>query len=137
MIKIIPILISIIGIITVLLYHPSSSKQWIPYSTNLIQKYEQNHTPYFIDITAKWCVTCQSNKLFVLNSKEIKQLFFSNKINTIQADWTNYDEDITTLLERFDQISIPTYIYFDGKNHHIFGNIITKETVKEIIKPKI
>ena len=110
------------------------NSNWQTYSQQLIKQYEVNQTPYFIDITAKWCVTCQTNKLNTLNKQKTIDLFESNNIQLIVADWTNHDESITNLLGRFNQISIPTYIYFDGSNHIILTDIISYSDINNAIK---
>ena len=50
------------------MWRQSPQHQWAPYSPALISSLEAKQTPYFIDVTAKWCITCQTNKLTVLNT---------------------------------------------------------------------
>ncbi len=117
-----------------LLLSNNQNTVWLNYTPTLAQQFEQTNTPYFIDVTAKWCITCQTNKITVLNKKESHQLFKSKNIQLIQADWTNKSATITYLLEKHNQISIPTYIYYDGSKHHVFGDILTPQKLKEHIK---
>lgn len=127
---------AIIGLIPVL-SSPTSTAQWTPYTPKLRQQLESNNRPYLIDITAKWCITCQTNKITVLNTKESLRLFASKNISLIQADWTNKSEIISNLLKEFDQISIPTYIYYDGSNHTVFGDILTQKKLKSQIQSSL
>jgi thiol:disulfide interchange protein DsbD len=105
--------------------------EWKPYTPELVELLEVNKKPFFIDVTAKWCVTCQTNKLAVLNTKKADQLFESKNIALIIADWTNKTDDITNLLTKHDKVSIPTYIYYDGNNYTIFGDILTFTKLRE------
>ena len=118
----IPILITIIGISLTIISQPKHSN-WSAFDESKISYYESNNIAYFIDITAKWCITCQTNKLTVLNN-----------IQLIQADWTNNNPKITQLLKRFNQISIPTYIYYDGQSHTILSNILTKKDIERLFE---
>ena len=61
-------------------------------------------------------------------------VFKEKNITLISADWTNKSDAITMLLTRFKQISIPTYIYFDGTEHRVFGDILTPKKLKENLK---
>ena len=54
----------------------------------------KNNEILFIDVTADWCVTCQFNKINVLEKEDIKILFKQNDIKLIRADWTKPDRDI-------------------------------------------
>ena len=40
----------------------------------------------FLDITADWCITCQYNKLNVLNDKDIKKVIKKNDVILLQLD---------------------------------------------------
>ena len=123
----------IIGLIPLTTSSPSTT-HWDNYSPELVQKFEETNVPYLIDITAKWCITCQTNKLTVLNTKQAQKKFKAKNIQLLRADWTNSDPDVTKLLQRFNQISIPTYVYFDGHTHQVFGDILTLKKLKENLK---
>jgi thiol:disulfide interchange protein DsbD len=125
-----------IGLLPVLL-SPTSTAQWAPYTPELRQQLESNNSPYLIDITAKWCITCQTNKITVLNKKETLNLFASKNIALIQADWTTKSDIISKLLAEFNQISIPTYIYYDGSKHIVFGDILTQKKLKSQLGPSL
>ena len=113
---------------------PTPDPNWQSYTPNLIAALENNNTPYLIDVTAKWCVTCQTNKQTVLNKKNIRIFLKEKNITLITADWTNKNATIAKLLKKFNQISIPTYIYYNGESHHVFGDILTETKLKENLK---
>ena len=107
--------------------HPHA---WQPYSPQLIAQLEAEHSPYFVDVTAKWCITCQTNKLTVLNTPAAQSLFKEMNVTLIQADWTNRSPSISALLTTHGQASIPTYIYFNGQHHVVFGNVLSHNKLK-------
>ena len=66
----------------------------------------------FVDITADWCATCQFNKLNVLNSERVIQLFKDNKVTLVRADWTRPNPKINIFLEKYDRFGIPFNAFF-------------------------
>lgn len=85
----------------------------------------------FVDVTAAWCITCQLNKIQVLQTQAVETFFRENNITVIEADWTNYDADITTYLESFDRQGVPLYVvYRKGQDPVLLPQILTKEIVK-------
>lgn len=45
--------------------------------------------PVFVDFTASWCVTCQANKIAVLDREDIREAFKQHGVVFLVADWTN------------------------------------------------
>ncbi len=66
----------------------------------------------FVDFTARWCVTCQSNKAVVFGSSEVRRRFHEMGIITLQADWTNHDPRITEALREFGRTAIPVNLLY-------------------------
>lgn len=129
----------VIGLIAVaslapLILHRSPSSPWIPYSPTLIQTMQRNQQPYLIDVTATWCITCQVNKQTVLNRANTLTYLEERQIQRIRADWTRHDPAITDLLHQFNQASIPTYIYFNGTDHVVFGDVLTFKKLKKYVE---
>ena len=86
--------------------------EWLTYSPELINKLKQQRVPFFIDFTAKWCLTCQVNKKAVLHSEEVEKAFREYGVITIIADWTNKDEIIAKALLEFNRNSVPLYVLY-------------------------
>ena len=61
----------------------------------------------FLDITADWCITCQYNKLNVLNDKDIKEVIKKNDVILLQLDWTKKDLNIKNFLISKNRYGIP------------------------------
>jgi thiol:disulfide interchange protein/DsbC/DsbD-like thiol-disulfide interchange protein len=66
----------------------------------------------FVDFTARWCVTCQSNKAVVFASDEVRRQFKANEIVALRADWTNHDPRITNALREIGRAAIPVNLFY-------------------------
>ena len=52
----------------------------------------------------------------------------------MKADWTNRNDTIARYLARFGRYAIPFYVlYRPGQEPHVFGEILTKGSVREVI----
>ena len=71
----------------------------------------KNNESLFIDVTADWCVTCQFNKINILEKENIKILFKTNDIKLIRADWTTPAKEIDIFLKQFKKFGIPFNIF--------------------------
>ena len=61
----------------------------------------------FVDVTAEWCLTCQINKVFVLNNEAVLAAFGGENVVVMQADWTRPDPAISAFLARHQHYGIP------------------------------
>jgi thiol:disulfide interchange protein/DsbC/DsbD-like thiol-disulfide interchange protein len=72
--------------------------------------------PIYVDFTARWCATCQTNKRIVFASAEVNRLFRDQNILALRADWTNRDPRITAALAEWDRSAIPfNLVYLPGQ----------------------
>lgn len=67
-------------------------------------------TPYFIDFTATWCATCQTNKATYVDNREVARLVVDRGIVMLKADWTDRNDAITRRLQELNRASVPTNI---------------------------
>ena len=61
----------------------------------------------FVDVTAKWCITCQVNKAVVLSQGEVYIRLNGPDVIAMQADWTKPSEVISRYLASFGRYGIP------------------------------
>ena len=96
--------------------------------------YTKNKT-VFLDITADWCVTCQYNKLNVLNDKDIKEVIKKNNVIMLQLDWTKKDLNIKNFLISKDRYGIPyNEIYnFKFKEGLLLPELLNKKQLINIL----
>ena len=63
--------------------------------------------PYFINFTAAWCITCQSNEITAFSKDNFKSLLEEKNIEYIKADWTNRNDAITRSLKKYGRSGVP------------------------------
>ncbi|ADM08735.1 thio:disulfide interchange protein, putative [Parvularcula bermudensis HTCC2503] len=87
----------------------------IPWSPDTVAGLIAEGRPVFVDFTAAWCITCQVNKLTVLDTARVKSAFAAANVAYVVADWTRADPQITAELERLGLGGIPVYLYYDQR----------------------
>ena len=89
----------------------------------------------FVDVTALWCATCQTNKLLVLDSADIQNLFAETDIYvfTIHADIMA--DNISAFMSAQRRNSLPLNILFSPKfpDGDILPSVLTKNAVREAV----
>lgn len=72
--------------------------------------------PVYVDFTARWCFTCQTNKKIVFGSSEVLRTFRDKGVVTLRADWTDEDPLITAELAKWGRSAVPfNLVYLPGK----------------------
>ncbi|MEX0322108.1 MAG: protein-disulfide reductase DsbD family protein [Puniceicoccaceae bacterium] len=61
----------------------------------------------YVDFTARWCVTCQTNKAAVFSSSRVQDAIEELDIVLLKADWTHQDPEISKALARFGRSAVP------------------------------
>ena len=70
----------------------------------------------YVDFTARWCATCQTNKAAVFASDDVLREFGKKNVVLLKADWTNRDASITRELAKWNRSAVPfNLIYAPGK----------------------
>ncbi len=105
--------------------------KWEHWSPEDVTTLRTEKKPVYIDYTARWCVTCQTNKL-VYKDKSLQDEFKKRGIVTLKADWTNDDPRITEALKKLDRAAVPVNVlYVPGKEEPvILPNLLTVDNVK-------
>ncbi|MGE3954072.1 MAG: protein-disulfide reductase DsbD family protein [Parachlamydiales bacterium] len=91
---------------------------WIPFDAAKLAQLQKEGVPVFVDFTAKWCLTCQTNKM-ATHSAEAKKHFDQKGVVRMVADWTNSDPAITKELAKFNRNSVPLYVIYKGEEEPI------------------
>jgi len=74
----------------------------------------------YVDFTARWCVTCQTNKAAVFSSENVRNRFNEEGIVALKADWTNQDPAISEALSTFGRSAVPfNLIYAPGQTEPV------------------
>ncbi len=114
---------------------PEPMKEPNAWSAQAVDAALKDNHPVFVDFTASWCLTCQANKLTVLRSDGVQKAFKEYGFVVLEADWTNYDEEITKALEHFGRTGVPLYVIFktDG-SVEVLPELLTTGIVVEALK---
>lgn len=86
--------------------------RWQPFAPERIPALVESGQTVFVDVTATWCITCQSNKKLVLYANPMSDRLFDGRIITMQADWTRPDPQIAAYLKSFERAGIPFNVVY-------------------------
>ncbi len=90
----------------------------------------------FVDITADWCITCKVNKVLVLETKQVSEIFKRNNVKVLVLDWTKPNENIKKFLTKKERFGIP-YNEIYGPlllNGKIMSELLTIKEIHKFIK---
>jgi suppressor for copper-sensitivity B len=109
---------------------------WQPFEPTRIAAYVKANKVVFVNVTADWCLTCQINKYFVLKNQAVLEELNRSDVITMEADWTNHDQVITSYLETFNQYGIPFYAVYGCRNRTgtFLGQVLTPQKVINAIR---
>ncbi|MGH1364785.1 MAG: protein-disulfide reductase DsbD family protein [Calditrichia bacterium] len=95
--------------------------EWQDFAPGKVEELRQLGKPVFVDFTASWCLSCQANKKFAIETDEVEAAFKEMGVNAVMADWTSRDADITKALAEFGRNSVPLYVLYsaDGSKEPI------------------
>jgi thiol:disulfide interchange protein DsbD len=68
----------------------------------------------YVDFTARWCATCQTNKAAVFSSGEVLGVLEKQNVLLLKADWTSKDPAITAELARWNRSAVPFNLVYHG-----------------------
>ena len=110
----------------------AEESDWINLNNVNLDDYIQNNEILFVDITADWCATCQFNKINVLNSSIIIEIFEKNNIIKLRGDWTRPNKQVENFLQQHNRFGIPLNVIYSKS--YPTGVILSELlTTKEII----
>ncbi len=90
----------------------SSKIHWIAWEPGIGERLASEGHTVFVDYTASWCLTCGSNKFFVLETDRIRGEFERLKVAAVKADFTQNDERILAELVKHGRKGVPLNIVY-------------------------
>jgi len=108
---------------------------WQPWSPEAVAAARAEGRPVYVDFTARWCATCQTNKRLVFSSDEVKQTFRDANVATLKADWTNRDAAITAELAKWNRSAVPFNLLYlpDRDTPVVLPELLTPGVVLEAL----
>jgi thiol:disulfide interchange protein DsbD len=109
---------------------------WEKWSPAAVEKLRAEGRMIYVDFTARWCATCQTNKKIVFASDTVLREFAAKKIVTLRADWTNKDPAITAELAKYQRSAVPfNVLWKPGKPEPLLlPELLTPGIVLDTIK---
>ncbi len=92
--------------------HGPKGNDWVPFTSNVVEKYRAQGRPVLVDFTASWCLSCQVNERVVLDRADVQQRLRESGVALVKADWTRHDESIGTALAALGRSGIPAYALY-------------------------
>jgi len=109
----------------------NTNQPWQPYSKQTLEQLLDNQQAVFINLTADWCITCLANEKLALNSDRFLNTLKENNITYLKGDWTNYNPEITRLLNQHQRSGVPLYLFYpEGSSKpRILPQLLTEKIV--------
>ena len=104
---------------------------WQKFDAARISELVQQGKVVFVDVTARWCLTCLYNKRTVIDTDPVVAALSRPDHVSMLADWTNPDPAITAYLQRYQRSGIPfNAVYGPGApDGIILPELLTKEVM--------
>jgi DsbC/DsbD-like thiol-disulfide interchange protein/cytochrome c biogenesis protein CcdA len=116
----------------------SQGSRWAGYDVELIERARARGQPVFVDFTAAWCITCQVNKVRVLESAAVERAFSEHDVLLVRADWTRHDPAITAALAELGRNSVPVYAWYPpGESVQLLPQILQESTVVDLFSAPV
>jgi thiol:disulfide interchange protein/DsbC/DsbD-like thiol-disulfide interchange protein len=113
-----------------------STSEWEPFSEERLAELRCKGSLVFVDVTAKWCLTCQANSL-ILELDQVKAVFQQYGVHKMLADWTQNDETITKYLRSLGRNGVPVYAVYGrdpDKGPILLPEVLTPEIIINALK---
>ena len=115
---------------------PGNEDHWEPYTESKLSQLRNAGEPVLVNLTADWCITCLANEKIALGTDKVNTAIAIHGIHTLKGDWTNYNAEITQLLNRYGRSGVPLYLLFParpGANAEVLPQLLTENLVLDAI----
>jgi thiol:disulfide interchange protein DsbD len=100
--------------------HAGFQVTWEKWSPDAIAAAQKAGKFVYVDFTARWCATCQTNKAAIFHNDDVLAAFAKNNVVLLRGDWTNKDPLITAELRRWRRSAVPfNLIYAPSKSEPV------------------
>lgn len=106
---------------------------WQSYDKAKLDSALANQQSVFINATAAWCLTCLANERIAFTEAFEQQLEQQGTV-ALKADWTNYDANITALLQSHGRNGVPLYLFYNNGEVKILPQLLTEDILLNATK---
>lgn len=85
---------------------------WQPWRPGLPEELARRGYTVYVDFTATWCITCQTNKATAIDIASTRARMRELRVIPLKADYTAYDRAIHTALLAFQHNSVPLNLIY-------------------------
>jgi thiol:disulfide interchange protein len=109
---------------------------WTPYSKERLANEQARHRPVFLDFTAEWCASCQTNDKAFIETDTVRVAFEKTGVLPMKVDMTNQDDDKDSMVDDVlknekGRSGIPIYIViFPDGSRDLLPLVITSDMVR-------
>lgn len=109
-----------------------------PFSEMRLQELRNDSRRTFVYFSADWCITCKVNERISLFTDANRELAIERNIAILKGDWTNRNEKIAKVLESYNRMGVPLYLYFPSgaKEAIVLPEILTPNSITDLFKEK-
>lgn len=109
---------------------------WQPWSPEAVAAAQAAGRTIYVDFTARWCATCQTNKAAVFSSTEVLAELARRDVLLLRADWTNKDPRITQELAKYQRSAVPfNLVYHPGQaTPQVLPELLTPGIVLDVLR---
>ncbi len=108
--------------------------RWQEWSEQAMQQELDAGNPVYVDFTAKWCATCQSNKKTAY-TQEVCEAFRNGGVVLMRADKTRPNPAIDAAMRKLGRSSVPTNaLYMPDEKPAVTTELLTSGYLLEFLK---
>ncbi|MFN0016835.1 MAG: protein-disulfide reductase DsbD domain-containing protein [Pirellulaceae bacterium] len=110
---------------------------WKHFSQAELTSLQKEDKTVMVDFTASWCLNCQVNFRYAINTSAVKEAVEKNGVIAIEADWTEPNKELEAKLAELNSQSIPILaIYPAGRPQDviILRDLVTAKQVVEALE---
>lgn len=109
---------------------------------SIVQEYKQieqhlnEGRMVLLKIGADWCLSCKYNDFAAFDAPQVKQLVEKYGIVEMTINWTDYDEEVLSFMQKFGRSGLPFYVIFTPQipSGMVLPEILNEQDLRRIIE---